>query len=290
MQNPTAAGPGSDQEPNKGGVHFRKVHDDFELELMEVRTLIDFSLINRRNRISQSALITEVRPERDAIATEVRKLISGASSHIEIILAGEAEIAEAVSPVVSDLLLSGRARVDVRMLCKRATLDRQLVRAQAAEGSPLSVRVSGLPGLTAVIVDGRTSLVHAESAVGGRASLIRAESVNRTLHMLFESFWQSAAAPGERIDFGSRERSDTVQQVLEYLRLGLTDEVAARELSVSVRTYRRYVAEIMTMMDADSRFQAGVRAARLGLFSPTRSSEPDRPKSSPDTPSGENFL
>ncbi len=290
MQNPTSIDRGNDQASTEGGIHFRKVHDDFELELMEVRTLIDFSLINRRNRITRSALITEVRPERNAIATEVRALISGASSHVEIILAGEVEIAEAVSPVVSDLLLNDSGRVDVRMLCTRATLDQQLVRDHAAEGSRLSVRVSGLPGLTAVIVDGRTALVHAESAVGGRASLIRAESVNRTLHMLFESIWQSAAVPGERIDFGSRNRSDTVQQVLEYLRLGLTDEVAARELSVSVRTYRRYVAEIMTMMDADSRFQAGVRAARLGLLSPTQPSELDRPKSAPDTPSGEDLL
>ncbi|NEE20393.1 response regulator transcription factor, partial [Streptomyces sp. SID7499] len=45
-----------------------------------------------------------------------------------------------------------------------------------------------------------------------------------------------------------------------------TDEVAARELTVSVRTYRRYVAEIMTLLDATSRFQAGVRAAELGLL------------------------
>ncbi|GGW13183.1 hypothetical protein GCM10018980_71520 [Streptomyces capoamus] len=56
--------------------------------------------------------------------------------------------------------------------------------------------------------------------------------------------------------------------VLRRLRDGFTDEVAARELGVPVRTYRRYVAEIMTLLGAESRFQAGVYAAALGMLSP----------------------
>jgi hypothetical protein len=34
---------------------------------------------------------------------------------------------------------------------------------------------------------------------------------------------------------------------------------------MSVRTYRRRVAELMVVLGADSRFQAGVRAKALGL-------------------------
>ena len=43
------------------------------------------------------------------------------------------------------------------------------------------------------------------------------------------------------------------------------DETAARRLTLSLRTYRRRVAELMRTLDADSRFQAGVRAGELGL-------------------------
>jgi hypothetical protein len=34
---------------------------------------------------------------------------------------------------------------------------------------------------------------------------------------------------------------------------------------MSVRTYRRRVAELLDILDAGSRFQAGVRAGELGL-------------------------
>jgi DNA-binding NarL/FixJ family response regulator len=48
---------------------------------------------------------------------------------------------------------------------------------------------------------------------------------------------------------------------------GLKDEAAARRLGMSLRTYRRRVAEILTLLDADSRFQAGIRAHEFGLIS-----------------------
>ncbi|MEV0087319.1 hypothetical protein [Saccharopolyspora sp. NPDC050642] len=66
----------------------------------------------------------------------------------------------------------------------------------------------------------------------------------------------------------SRNLFDTefAQQVLKMLYAGHTYEVAAQELAVSVRTYRRCVAEIVELLGANSRFQAGVRAAEVGLL------------------------
>ena len=48
-------------------------------------------------------------------------------------------------------------------------------------------------------------------------------------------------------------------------RVEATDEAAARRLGTSLRTYRRRVAEPMAVLEAGSRFQAGVRAGELGL-------------------------
>jgi DNA-binding NarL/FixJ family response regulator len=53
--------------------------------------------------------------------------------------------------------------------------------------------------------------------------------------------------------------------VLRALADGLADEAGARRLGVSSRTYRRRVAEVLSAMDAGSRFQAGVCAGRLSL-------------------------
>jgi DNA-binding NarL/FixJ family response regulator len=53
--------------------------------------------------------------------------------------------------------------------------------------------------------------------------------------------------------------------ILQTLATGLTDEAAARRLGISLRTYRRRVAGLMNLLEADSRFQAGVHAAERGL-------------------------
>ena len=58
--------------------------------------------------------------------------------------------------------------------------------------------------------------------------------------------------------------TDNDRRVLELMSSGLTDEAAARHLSVTDRQFRRYVAAVMVKLDAVSRFQLGVRAADRG--------------------------
>ncbi|WP_433663820.1 hypothetical protein ACQPW1_17945 [Nocardia sp. CA-128927] len=55
--------------------------------------------------------------------------------------------------------------------------------------------------------------------------------------------------------------------VVNAMNAGLKDEAAARKLSVSLRTYRRYVAEAMASLGVATRFQLGVRSAELGMLS-----------------------
>lgn len=55
-------------------------------------------------------------------------------------------------------------------------------------------------------------------------------------------------------------------EVLRQMSLGLKDETAARNVGVSLRTYRRTVAQLMDKLNAQSRFQAGYQAAQLGLL------------------------
>lgn len=72
--------------------------------------------------------------------------------------------------------------------------------------------------------------------------------------------------PGER-----RPRiDDQTSKVLCALGSGATDEAAARELGMSLRTYRRRVAELLANLGAASRFQAG-RPPRPAL--PPRSAD-----------------
>ena len=55
-----------------------------------------------------------------------------------------------------------------------------------------------------------------------------------------------------------------LSEVLALLIAGVTDEAASRQLAISPRTYARRVAEILSILGAKSRFQAGAVAAERG--------------------------
>jgi DNA-binding CsgD family transcriptional regulator len=55
--------------------------------------------------------------------------------------------------------------------------------------------------------------------------------------------------------------------IVRLLASGAKDDLIARRLSLSVRTCRRHIAEIMEDVQATSRFQAGVKLAQAGLVS-----------------------
>ncbi len=82
--------------------------------------------------------------------------------------------------------------------------------------------------------------------------------------------WAGALPLRDHVAMGKREFDEPAVSALRFLNDGVTDEVAARRLSVSLRTYRRYVAELMSRLDVTTRFQLGVRAAELGLLDEQR--------------------
>ncbi|MEU4213026.1 LuxR family transcriptional regulator [Streptomyces sp. NPDC026206] len=195
-----------------------------------------------------------------------RGLIRRVVESVDVVLASEADHATAVLDALTELFTRREDAVRVRLLCAPASADWEFVRRYAIERRWAAVRIARIPLLSAVIVDGCEALVCADSAVGRRASLIRAADVTQSLLTLFDGVWRNSVDVAVPIEFGDRTRTETARRILEQLYAGATDEVSARELSMSVRTYRRYVAEIMTVVGASSRFQAGVRAAELGLL------------------------
>ncbi|WP_405710443.1 hypothetical protein OG264_16965 [Streptomyces xanthophaeus] len=68
-------------------------------------------------------------------------------------------------------------------------------------------------------------------------------------------------APAPDADFHPLSR-----EVLRQLALGTTDETAARQIGMALRTYRRVVSRLMDSLDARSRFQAGYLAAQRDLL------------------------
>ncbi|SFM70006.1 hypothetical protein SAMN04487980_1004154 [Streptomyces sp. cf124] len=148
--------------------------------------------------------------------------------------------------------------------------DRDALREMAASGFRIRIATAPLPQGT-VIIDRRTMILTdpASSAPGAQQPRTYTMSASPALiggtYALFEAAWESAADLSTFLD-PQRPRMDAAtSKVLRALVSGATDEVAARELGMSLRTYRRRVAELLVSLDAASRFQAGVRAGELGL-------------------------
>lgn len=93
---------------------------------------------------------------------------------------------------------------------------------------------------------------------------IRSKAVIASLQRFADITWRNAWDL-ELVSMLERQDSDVSLSVLRMLSAGYKDEVAARMLGISLRTYRRYVAELIDMLQARTRFEAGARAANLGL-------------------------
>ncbi|WP_042416067.1 helix-turn-helix transcriptional regulator [Streptacidiphilus anmyonensis] len=98
------------------------------------------------------------------------------------------------------------------------------------------------------------------------AVVVREPVLTSFLCALFEQFW-IASTPFLVEGPGYQNVSDDLRRsLLELLAQGLKDEVVARRLGMSVRTCRRHISALMQELGAESRFEAGVRAAQLGLL------------------------
>jgi hypothetical protein len=98
-----------------------------------------------------------------------------------------------------------------------------------------------------------------------RYRVVSAPEVVRGVSALFEAAWRTAT---ERSVYQASLSGlrDLAPSLLDALASGSKDEAAARALGMSLRTYRRRVAELMAAVGATSRFQAGLRARELGLI------------------------
>ncbi|MBB5893068.1 DNA-binding response regulator [Kutzneria kofuensis] len=114
-----------------------------------------------------------------------------------------------------------------------------------------------------IIIDRRIAITAGPPVDGVRNyAIVQAPDVVAGLAMLFEVTWDSGV---DLADFDEPTLDERNREVAKMLGSGLTDEASARKLGLSLRTYRRRVAELMELLEADSRFQAGLRARDLGV-------------------------
>lgn len=133
-----------------------------------------------------------------------------------------------------------------------------------------------------IIFDGEAAILPMDPDNSGDGALLfRGRGVLAGLSELFRLVWERAApitsARRQRTSTDDKGLTSQEKAVLRLLGEGFTDEGVARKLGVSVRTGRRITADLMGRLGAKSRFQAGLRAARLGWLDevPGADGEPD---------------
>ncbi|NRQ30950.1 hypothetical protein HII36_03765 [Nonomuraea sp. NN258] len=135
----------------------------------------------------------------------------------------------------------------------------------------MQVRVSNSHLSNLLIVDRSVAVAWDPGRDDGtyRATVYRDVRHVRPLVELTRAGWDSA----QRLTLSDTRIIDGLvgdrwRQIIAALETGMTDEVAARSMSISVRTYRRHVAELLEKVGASSRFQAGSRLASLRMQTP----------------------
>jgi DNA-binding NarL/FixJ family response regulator len=117
-----------------------------------------------------------------------------------------------------------------------------------------------------IIVDRRVAILAGPRDVGPREyHVVTAPEVVGGVRSLYQATWAGAIELADYLPAPPPHVDEQGMAILRLLSSGHKDESAARSLGVSVRTYRRRVAELMTLLGAESRFQAGERARALGL-------------------------
>lgn len=116
------------------------------------------------------------------------------------------------------------------------------------------------------VVDDRWAMLPVSNGAELRGALfVRPSSLLDALVAMFEVYWHRAPRVPDADDPG-RAAGDRRSELLTLLSAGLTDDSIARHLGVSPRTVQRWVHELMDMLGARTRFQAGIQAARAGLL------------------------
>ncbi|GAB2628461.1 hypothetical protein GCM10027068_03440 [Prescottella soli] len=167
--------------------------------------------------------------------------------------------------LVADLLSTGR---EVRLLYTKhyaETRDYESLRQQPELHD--QIRVSRADFHNMVIIDRRVAAVW--GGTGERRPygfVISDPDLLRVLHQFALVLWESAPRLSREFTLPQTEFDDRALAVLRALDLGFKDELAANRLGVSLRTYRRYVADLMARLGVTTRFQVGARAAELGLL------------------------
>ncbi|WP_406724649.1 LuxR family transcriptional regulator [Streptomyces sp. GD-15H] len=254
-----------------------------ESALLQARALIESTMSLHRTRPVRESLV--LRADDADIGGTVTRLLGLARHSVSVSLSAGEDVSAVFDALAAHAAPSKERAAGggtgspggpvIRLLCTPQAVNSCRPSAEDFRGTRCEIRVDDRELRGMLIVDSRVALVPGSPKKAYDAAIIRDTASARALDLLFAGLWANARSLAEYQRTSARMRTESVRRILEQLCEGRTDEVAARELRVSLRTYRRHVAEIMQELGANSRFQAGARAVEMALL-PQRTDAPGR--------------
>lgn len=204
----------------------------------------------------------------DAIQTRLDALVAGATTEVMSPVPGNAVPEDALAAAkTADTVTLGRG-VTCRIVYQDAIRNHPPTLAYGLwlAGQGAQVRTTAIGPQRLLIADRTAAIVpiDPDNPWGGRVHTTDA-GILAQLIALFEQIWAGAAAlDAPRPIEAVTGLTSTERAILHLLAAGATDEAVAKKLGVSGRTVRRIMADLMNRLDAESRFEAGIKAAKNG--------------------------
>jgi hypothetical protein len=237
--------------------------DDVEASLHQARELIGQAMSSRRR---DSRQIRHLPGDDASFESAANSMITTARREVLCVLSGLDMSADRQTRTIPLLHQAHLRGVEVRALVPSQFTDTEVAARLALSGQP-GYRTREMPDQSLLIVDGRRAAMRTlrGPAEPAHALLVSVDPLVQVLRSMFGFTWSYGIPLAELLQIHGKLQGEPVRSILASLGAGDKDEVAARKLGISVRTYRRHVAEIMREIQASSRFQAGARAVKLGV-------------------------
>ncbi|MDG4810892.1 hypothetical protein O7634_29390 [Micromonospora sp. WMMD1120] len=234
-----------------------------DVTLLQAQELIEKAMSSHRR---ESRQVRHLPGDETFFDTAAGDLITAARREVLCVLSVRTMSTDRRSRMIPLLQEAHQRGVDVRALVPSQIASTE-VAVELTRGGQFGYRTRELPDQSLLIVDGQHAALGTPQRPGepAHALLVSVVSLVQVLRSMFGFTWSYGVPLTELLSMNDKLNEEPARSVLANLGAGTKDEVAARRLGISVRTYRRHVAEIMRGFEANSRFQAGVRAARLGV-------------------------
>lgn len=223
-----------------------------------------------RLRTDPSSLV-EVLSGRDTVNRRVEELTRSISTHMWVLdkppylewANGQPDTNETEMTVTMAMISRG---VDIRAVYCPESMQRPGRFDTVVRLAELGEQSRMLPSLPFKlrIMDRRVALVPLIGGIYDSLAVVHPSGLLDALMELFDAYWERAVPIGKVPTQDEDRPSEDDLLLLRMLKAGLKDHAVARQLGISARTATRRIATIMERLGTETRFQAGVEAAKRG--------------------------